>query len=116
MIDVRVLLLSIAVLATAIRPGEAGRCTAELDQLQAQLNAELDATASAGPMGPESVAAKLHHQPTPRSIGRAEERLGGGSGLGEAAAALQNARDLDQAGDGQACHRVVVPARRALNR
>jgi hypothetical protein len=114
MIDVRVLLLSVAVLTAVIRPSEAGPCTAELHHLRAQLNAELDATASAGPVGRESVAAKLHHQPTPGSLGHAEERLGEGFGLKEAAAALQSAQDLEQAGDRQGCHRALVEARRAL--
>ena len=49
------------------------------------------------------------------SVVRAEERVGESSGLGKALAALQHARDLDQAGDGPACQRALVEAWRALN-
>ena len=114
MIDVRVLLLSAVALATSIHPGEAGPCTAEIDQLQAQLDARLEATAAAGPYGRESLGADLGHQPTPGSIARAEERLGEGGDLGKALAILQRARDLDQAGDRAACQQALAEARRAM--
>src|SRR5919199_3583884 len=112
MIDVRVLFLSAVALAASIHPGEAGPCTAEIDQLQAQLDARLEATVAAGPYGRESLGADLGRQPTPGSIARAEERLGEGSDLGQALAALARARDADRAGDGLACEQALAVAPR----
>jgi hypothetical protein len=114
MINARVLIVSAVTLAASIRPGAAGPCTAEIDQLQAQLDAKLDATAGAGPYGRESRGADLGRQPTPGSIARAEERLGEGSGLGKALAILQRARDLDRAEDRAACQQALAEARRAV--
>src|ERR687885_2274920 len=114
MINIRALLLSTVALATLIHPGEAGPCTAEIDQLQTQLDARLEATAAAGPYGRESLGADLGHQPTPGSIARAEERLGEGGDLDKALTILQRARDLDQAGDKAACQQALAEARRAM--
>ena len=114
MIDVRVLLLSAVAITASIRPGEAGACTTELDQLQAQLDAHVGATASTVPFGQESIAAKLHHQPTPGSLAHAEERLGNVPDLRKAVTALQRARDLDRAGEVAECQVAVVEVRHAL--
>ena len=115
MINARALIVSAVALAASIDAGEAGPCTADIDQLQARLDAKLDATAGAGPFGRESLGADLHHEPTPGSIARAEERLDEGSGLGKALAALERARAVDQAGNRPACEQALAEARRALD-
>jgi hypothetical protein len=116
MMTLRTLLLSASVLAASTHSGLATPCSAELDQLQARVDARLDTTAAAGPTGMESVGAKLHHQPTPGSISRAEQGLGEGTDLGQAVADLEHDRALDQAGDRAACERSVEEVRRALER
>jgi hypothetical protein len=60
-------------------PSLAGPCTQDIERLQAQVDARIDAVAGAGPAGPESNAARLHREPTPGSIAAAEQRLGEGS-------------------------------------
>ena len=111
---IRVVLLSAATLVALIHQVAAGSCRADIDKLQARVNAQLDATASGGKFGAESVDAKLHHQPTPGSIAGAEERLGEGMDVRKALASLRYARDLDQAGQEAGCHKALLTAQRLL--
>ncbi len=97
-------------------PARAGPCSAEIDRLQAVIDARIDTTAGTGRMGRESTAATAHHEPTPGSIARAEESLGEGSTYGQTIAALAQARQADQAGDAAACERALGQARNALGR
>lgn len=115
MINLRVMLLSAAAFSASIHPGKAKPCAADIEQLQARLDAHLDAAAASGPAGMESVGAKLHHQPTPAAIARAEDGLGEGPGL-DAFAALRRARNLDRASDGAGCQQAIEKARGALPR
>jgi hypothetical protein len=94
----------------------AGPCTAEIDRLQAQADAAIDATAGSGSMGRESTGALLHHQPTPGSVARAEEALGEGSAGERTLAALARAREADAAGDAASCERELSAARQAMSR
>jgi hypothetical protein len=104
-------LLAAAILAGAAR---AGPCTSEIDDLQRQVDAQIDATAGAGHTGRESLAAGGHAQPTPGSITRAEEQLGEGSHFQPALAALERARRADQAGDATGCLEALRDVRSAL--
>ncbi|KLK89916.1 hypothetical protein AA309_28725 [Microvirga vignae] len=96
--------------------GHAGPCSAEIDRLQAAVDARIDTTAGIGPMGRESTAATEHHQPTPGSIVRAEESLGEGASYEQVLAALTQARAADQAGDATSCERALEALRRAMGR
>jgi hypothetical protein len=58
-------------LALSISSSYAGPCTPEIGQLRAGIEVWL----AAGPSAPQSVAAMLHHQPTPSSVAAAQERL-----------------------------------------
>jgi hypothetical protein len=104
-----------ALLLTA-QPGLAGPCTADIDQVQAQVDSRIGAVAGAGPTGTESTAARLHHQPTPGSIAAAEQKLGEGKADEAALAALSRARTADAAGDKDACDRALAEARQAIAR
>lgn len=95
---------------------QAGPCTAEIDRLQAQVDAAIDASAGAGGTGKESTGALLHHEPTPGSIARAEESLGGGPAGERALAALGQAREADRLGDAAACEQALTIARNAIGR
>ena len=100
--------------AAGASSSQAGPCTGEIDRLQAQLDAMIDAQAGEGRTGRESRGALESHQPTPGSILRAEEGLGEGTALVNASVALALARVADRHGDAQACKEAVVRARRAL--
>jgi hypothetical protein len=96
-------------------PSFAGPCTQDIDRVQAQVDARIDAVAGAGPAGPESNAARLHREPTPGSVAAAEQRLGEGRPMESALAALARARTADSAGDRSACERALADAQRAIS-
>ena len=99
-----------------VAAARAGPCTKEIEAVQIQVDAVLEATASAGPTLPESQSAGLHHEPTPESIARAEEEAGEGAHGEQALVALARAREADQAGDTHLCHVALVDTRRAIAR
>jgi hypothetical protein len=110
--------LGAATLALSTLPGTAGPCQQEIDRVQAQIDAKLEARAAAGPAAPESSGALLHHQPTPGSIAAAESRLGDISAETAAtlAAAMARAREADRAGHVSACEQALADARRSIGR
>ena len=110
------LLLVLAVAALASHSAHAGPCAAEIDRLQAAVDARIDTTAGTGRMADESTAATEHRQPTPGSIAQAEQSLGEGSGYRQALALLAQAREADQAGDAAACGQALDAVRSALGR
>jgi hypothetical protein len=88
-------------------PALAGPCTAEIDRAQARLDQKIDAVAGAGTTGTQSTAAQTHRQPTPGSVARAEEKLGEGTSLEPAMAALTQARKADAADDRAGCEKAL---------
>lgn len=103
-----------AALTLLALPCVAGPCSQEIDRLQIEVDARIEAIAAAGPPARESEAATLHHQPTPGSIATAEERLGAGPEMVDAITALKRARESDSAGDKHACEQALAEARRAI--
>ncbi|WP_210483657.1 hypothetical protein [Microvirga antarctica] len=92
----------------------AGPCTVDIDKMQARLDERVDSVAGKGATGKQAETAQLHHQPTPQSIAKAEEKLGEGIPLEPAAAALVQARQADAAGDKAACEASLAEVRRII--
>ena len=93
----------------------AGPCSDDIDKMQARIDAKAHAMAAAGPTGRQA-GASTHVQPTPRSIGAAEEKLGGAP-TGTVAAvreAMLRARAADSAGDKKACEQALAEVQRAI--
>jgi hypothetical protein len=111
----RLLAASVALLAST-PASYAGPCSHEIDRVQAQVDARLEAKAAAGPAARESTAATMNRQPTPGSIAAAEERLGEVSPqkVEAVAAAMARAREADSAGDKSACEQALADAQRAI--
>jgi hypothetical protein len=103
-----------AVLTLLALPCVAGPCLQEIDRMQIEVDARIEAIAGAGPAARESTAATLHHQPTPGSLAATEEKLGEGAQMTEAVAALARARAADRADDKAACEKALADVRRAL--
>jgi hypothetical protein len=53
------------VLVTSITASLAGPCSPQIDQVQAKIDAKLEAIAAAGRPARESIAATMHRQPMP---------------------------------------------------
>lgn len=91
------LVLPLAVSLLCPATGQATTCGAEIARIEALLN-QARANRQVVPSAAESTAARLHHQPTPATVGKAtteaEEKL---------AAALATARTLDSAGKDAEC-------------
>ena len=112
----RLMVLSAAAFVASTIPAYAGRCSQEIDRMQARVNSKVEAAARTGPAAPESGGALLHHQPTPGSIAAAESRLGEISPTTAAAvaAAMARAREADRAGDQSACEQALAEVQRAI--
>ena len=112
----QVIALVAAALALSTLPGFAGPCSHAVDQMQAKINARLEATAGVGRAAPESSAATMHRQPTPDSMAAAESKLGELSPqtVQTLTAAMTRARAADLAGDQSGCEQALADAQRAL--
>jgi hypothetical protein len=112
----RLLVLSFAALAASVSGSYAGPCSQEIDRVQAQVDAKLEAKTAAGPAARESPAALLHRQPTPDSIAAAEGKLGDISSQTVEAivSAMARAREADHAGDQAACEQALADVQRAI--
>ena len=112
----RLLLACAAALTASMSASYAGPCSQEIVRVQAEIDAQLQAKAAAGPSARESTAATMHRQPTPNSIAAAEVRLGDVSSqkMDAVTAAMARAREADQAGQQSACEQALIDAKRAL--
>ncbi len=104
-----ILTVAAAALIGAGAPCYAGPCTAEIAQVEQKIR-QAQATAQPGgagePSAPQSIGAQLHHQPTPDSVEIAARKA-----KGDAAAALDRARQADANGDDAACAKALGEAR-----
>lgn len=90
----------------------ASPCTDEIARLDARISALIGVVAQSAPSEPESLAARLHHQPTPGSIAAAEGRAG--TAAQDALKRLTAAREADRLGDQTACEQAIAEAGRLL--
>ena len=114
----RSLIAFVAVFAALTSAGYAGPCFEDIARLQAAGDAKLAAAVTAGPSAPESGEARMHHQPTPRSVATAAGEAGGFS-LEQAKAfdaAMTRAREADNASDESACKQAVADVERLLGK
>ena len=112
----RSLIAFAAVFAASTSACYAGPCSQDIARLQAA--ADATAAVAAGPSAPESGEARMHHQPTPRSIATAESEVGGFSPEQQKAfaAAITRAREADNASDESACKQAVADVERILGK
>jgi hypothetical protein len=103
----RSLLLSAALFAAFAGSAEAGPCSDQIARAQADLDQRIEADAASAGSQPESVEARLHHQPTPGSVAQAEQRSGSKTDNERALAVLAQARKADESGDRAACEQAL---------
>ena len=97
-----------AVLLLGIASAQAGPCTPAIADFETTVRQSAKYP-DAGPLGPQTIAAQLGHQPTPESVRRAEERA-----QTRFDAALAKAKVLDAQGD-SACIRTLGDAKSLFN-
>ena len=110
------LVTSTSILFLLTLPSQAGPCSDDIDRTISHLDARLAAKVAAGPAAKQSTKAQLHHQPTPGSKIKAAVELGDLSPetVEKVRAALNRARQADQAGDKAACERALDDVRAAI--
>ena len=118
MITHQSLIAFVAVFAASTSACYSGPCSQDIARLQAAADAKLAAAVAAGPSAPESGEARMHHQPTPRSIATAESEVGGFSPEQQKAfaAAITRAREADNASDERTCKQAVADVERILGK
>lgn len=116
MVISRLMVINAVALAALMTAAHAGPCSPEIDQMQARIDARLEARAAAGQQARESTEATMHRQPTPDSIAAAEERLGelSSTKIEAARQAMVLARAADSAGDKSACEQALADAQRTI--
>ncbi len=116
MANIQLILLGAAILATSTSGALAGPCSSTIDQVQARIDAKLDAKAAAGPSAKESTDALAHRQPTPNSIAGAEEKLRDvqSQNVATIKQAMERARAQDNAGEGKACEQTLAEVQRLI--
>ena len=98
-------------------PAHSGPCTAQIAQLERQIQRG-SADPGSGPTAPQTIDAQLHHQPTPVAVQNAESQA-----RADADAALRRAQKADTDGSAAACvialeeakHHWVGPAQLAFD-
>ena len=110
--------LGVAALAFCSAAARAGPCAGEIYDADIAINKRLDAAAAHGKALPQSSAATMHRQPTPRSVAGAEAKAGDISEADFKAlnAFMQDARKADDTGDLAACHKALADLKRILER
>ncbi|MDF0516945.1 hypothetical protein P0R31_06855 [Bradyrhizobium yuanmingense] len=100
------------ILLCATVPAHAGTCADDIAHTQVQLDLAIEKDADSHGWKPESLSALRSHQPTPRSLAKAE----GDNGIGFMGAldSLDRARAADRSGDIEACSREIARARAVL--
>jgi hypothetical protein len=83
----------------------AGPCTAQIGQLESQIRLAASNPVD-GPTATQSVAAQLHHQPTPGAVQHAQAAANA-----DADAALDRARKADAQSDSRGCQDALRQAR-----
>src|SRR5579863_10557581 len=109
-------MFSVLTCTATLSASYAGTCSAEIDAMQARIDAALETKAAAGPMAKEGGFAGMSDQPTPASIAAAEARLGDipTKKAKMVRRAMVRARAADTAGDGKACERALTIVRRVM--
>lgn len=112
----RLLVFGIFVFVASAPASHAGPCTNAIGNMQARIDAKLEAKAAAGPIAREGVSAGMSDQPTPRSMAAAEEKLGEVSPetVDAVRQAMLRARAADGTGDKNACEQSLADVQRLI--
>ena len=113
----QLLVISASAFFLPMLPCEAGPCLQDINRVQTEIDAQLNALATAGPSEKQGAAAQMHRQPTPRSIADAESKTGAlpPSIIEKVTEAMDRARKADAAGDEAACESALNDAGRLIS-
>src|SRR5262245_18981980 len=108
----RLITIGAAALILSVGIAQAGQCADAIEQAQAELDARIAAVIDTAHFARE--ARRAFGFPAPSRGMSAEGTLNETSWMGQAVAALAEARDADRNGDSIVCERALAELRRAL--
>jgi hypothetical protein len=113
----QLLVISASAFSLLTLPCDAGPCSQDISRFQTDIDAKLNALATAGPSEKQGVGAQMHRQPTPRSIAVAESKTGDlpQSAIEKVKDAMDRARKADAAGDQPTCESALSDVQRIIS-
>jgi hypothetical protein len=99
-------LISCALLVLSAAPTNAASCRSEIAQFEGSIVRHSENSHAAGPAAPQSIDAQLGHQPTARSVVRAERQA-----QTEFEASLARVKDFAARGDDAECMQALGVAK-----
>jgi hypothetical protein len=108
--------VSVFALMAMSSSAQAGACAKNIDAMQGRIDAKLESIAARGKSAPQSTAAGMSVQPTPRSIEAAEAKLGeiNQHMVRNIRRAMTRARAADARGNTRRCEKELSRVQRAL--
>jgi hypothetical protein len=100
----------------SVLPSLAGPCSSEIALIQSQLDAKTQAIIDTARFAQTARSALGLPPPKEGSFAPAGRRHADASWLGEAVAAMAQARDADRTGDALLCEQALAAARRAISK
>jgi hypothetical protein len=103
------ILSAAVVFVGSVIAAQAGPCTTQISQVEAQIQRDQAAAQPGGPgapSAPQSVAAQLHHQPTTESVESALSQANA-----DGVAALDRAKKADAIGNARECTNALAEAK-----
>jgi hypothetical protein len=102
-------LLLCTTFSASVEAAQAGPCTTQIDQFETAIR-QSPMAADAGPTAPETIGARLGHQPTPASVeiaaSRAQSRF---------ASLMAKAKALAEEGEDATCMRALTDAKQSFD-
>ncbi len=114
----QLLLISASAFFILTLPCEAGPCSNDIERMQMDIDARLNALAAAGPTEKQGIGAQIHRQPTPLSVAEAESEVGSLSPslIEQVKGAMNRARKADAAGEKSACESALNDVDRMISK
>jgi hypothetical protein len=113
---VRTLVIGAATLVFLVAPGHAGPCAEAIDRAQAALDAEIEAAIDTARFARDARRAFGFPEQRQGALATTRGSRDGGSWMGQAVAALAQAREADRSGDSIACDQALAEMHRAIGR
>jgi hypothetical protein len=112
----RLMIWSAAALCASLSAACAGSCSNDIDEMQARIDARVEAIAAAGPFVPARIRAGMGVQPTPFGMATVEEKMGelSRNKVGAVRDAMAQARAASAAGNRKACEKSLAEVRHIM--
>jgi hypothetical protein len=112
----RLVIIGAAALILSMRAGHGGPCAAAVERMQDELDARVEAAIDTARFARDARRAFGLPPPPQGALAITGGSDDGGSWIGQAVAALAQAREADRSGDSAACEQALAEVQRAIGR